>query len=67
MLHILAAVGYCEYVLCRLMIFYMSKSTFSSAVLTSILVAWPVGGNFTPASYFNLWLKSLKNSDGTVK
>ncbi|KAF4844413.1 Pantothenate transporter FEN2 [Colletotrichum siamense] len=35
--------------------------------LWAIAIAWPVGGNFTPASYFNLWLKSLKNSDGTVK
>ncbi|KAJ5015916.1 hypothetical protein K4K57_012476 [Colletotrichum sp. SAR 10_99] len=35
--------------------------------LWAIAIAWPVGGNFTPASYFNLWLKSLKNSNGTVK
>ncbi|KAJ0385397.1 hypothetical protein COL922a_006467 [Colletotrichum nupharicola] len=35
--------------------------------LWAIAIAWPVGGNFTPASYFNLWLKSLKNSDRTVK
>ncbi|KAJ0319039.1 hypothetical protein Brms1b_004014 [Colletotrichum noveboracense] len=34
--------------------------------LWAIAIAWPVGGNFTPASYFNLWLKSLKNSDGTA-
>ncbi|OBR02370.1 Major facilitator superfamily transporter [Colletotrichum higginsianum IMI 349063] len=30
-------------------------------------IAWPIGGNFTPASYFNLWLKSLKNPDGSVR
>ncbi|KAK2024917.1 major facilitator superfamily transporter [Colletotrichum zoysiae] len=30
-------------------------------------IAWSIGGNFTPANYFNLWLKSLKNSDGSVK
>ncbi|TDZ18220.1 Pantothenate transporter FEN2 [Colletotrichum orbiculare MAFF 240422] len=35
--------------------------------LWAIAIAWPIGGNFTPASYFNLWLKSLKNPDGTVK
>ncbi|KAH8898083.1 MFS general substrate transporter [Thozetella sp. PMI_491] len=30
-------------------------------------IAWAIGGNTQPATYFNLWLKSLKNSDGTVK
>ncbi|TKW55581.1 hypothetical protein CTA1_12317, partial [Colletotrichum tanaceti] len=32
-----------------------------------LLVAWPIGGKFNPASYFNLWLKSLKNPDGSVR
>ncbi|KAF6821200.1 pantothenate transporter [Colletotrichum plurivorum] len=35
--------------------------------LWAIAIAWPIGGNFTPANYFNLWLKSLRNPDGTVK
>ncbi|KAJ9133251.1 Major facilitator superfamily transporter [Pleurostoma richardsiae] len=30
-------------------------------------IAWPIGGNTVPSNYFNLWLKSLKNSDGTKK
>ncbi|WYZ45927.1 hypothetical protein EsH8_IX_000152 [Colletotrichum jinshuiense] len=40
---------------------------FSFWQLWAFAIAWPIGGNFTPASYFNLWLKSLKNADGTVK
>ncbi|KAL3488340.1 major facilitator superfamily domain-containing protein [Aspergillus germanicus] len=32
-----------------------------------IVVAWPIGGNTVPTNYFNLWLKSLKNPDGTAK
>ncbi|OHX00474.1 major facilitator superfamily transporter [Colletotrichum incanum] len=35
--------------------------------LWAFAIAWSIGGNFTPASYFNLWLKSLRNSDGSVK
>ncbi|GKT45393.1 pantothenate transporter FEN2 [Colletotrichum spaethianum] len=35
--------------------------------LWAFAIAWSIGGNFTPASYFNLWLKSLKNADGSVK
>ncbi|KAK1446836.1 major facilitator superfamily transporter [Colletotrichum cuscutae] len=40
---------------------------FSFWQLWAFAIAWPIGGNFTPASYFNLWLKSLKNADGSVK
>ncbi|OLN97993.1 Pantothenate transporter FEN2 [Colletotrichum chlorophyti] len=40
---------------------------FSFWQLWAVAIAWPIGGNFTPASYFNLWLKSLTNSDGTKK
>ncbi|EXF80097.1 major facilitator superfamily transporter [Colletotrichum fioriniae PJ7] len=40
---------------------------FSFWQLWVFAIAWPIGGNFTPASYFNLWLKSLKNADGSVK
>ncbi|KAJ4299366.1 hypothetical protein N0V90_004611 [Kalmusia sp. IMI 367209] len=32
-----------------------------------INVSWSIGGNTQPASYFNLWLKSLRNPDGTKK
>lgn len=28
-------------------------------------IAWPLAGNTVPSNYFNLWLKSLKNPDGT--
>ncbi|KAM6511522.1 hypothetical protein FALCPG4_016526 [Fusarium falciforme] len=35
--------------------------------LWAIGIAWPIGGNFTPSNYYNLWLKSLKNPDGTKK
>lgn len=30
-------------------------------------VAWAFGGNDTPSRYFNLWLKSLTNPDGSAK
>lgn len=30
-------------------------------------IAWPLGGNFTPTNFYNLWLKSLRNPDGTKK
>ncbi|PWY67123.1 MFS general substrate transporter [Aspergillus sclerotioniger CBS 115572] len=30
-------------------------------------IAWAIGTGTTPTSYFNLWLKSLKNPDGTKK
>ncbi|PYH41586.1 MFS general substrate transporter [Aspergillus saccharolyticus JOP 1030-1] len=30
-------------------------------------IAWCIGTGTTPTSYFNLWLKSLKNADGTNK
>ncbi|KAJ6019623.1 hypothetical protein N7522_001690 [Penicillium canescens] len=30
-------------------------------------IAWSIGTNQTPSNYFNLWLKSLKNPDGTRK
>ncbi|KAL1595462.1 hypothetical protein SLS59_008395 [Nothophoma quercina] len=35
--------------------------------LWAFAIAWPIGSNFTPASYFNLWLKSLTNANGTKK
>ncbi|KAH6891283.1 major facilitator superfamily domain-containing protein [Thelonectria olida] len=35
--------------------------------LWAVAISWPFGGNFTPASYFNLWLKSLKKDDGSAK
>ncbi|GAT24707.1 major facilitator superfamily transporter [Aspergillus luchuensis] len=30
-------------------------------------IAWAIGTGTTPTSYFNLWLKSLKNPDGSAK
>ncbi|KAJ5389879.1 Major facilitator superfamily domain general substrate transporter [Penicillium cataractarum] len=30
-------------------------------------LAWSIGTNQTPSNYFNLWLKSLKNADGTKR
>ncbi|CAG8110034.1 unnamed protein product [Penicillium salamii] len=30
-------------------------------------IAWAIGSGITPSSYFNLWLKSLKNPDGTKR
>ncbi|KAJ5783421.1 uncharacterized protein N7518_009098 [Penicillium psychrosexuale] len=30
-------------------------------------ISWSIGTGTTPANYFNLWLKSLKNPDGTKK
>ncbi|KAJ5978089.1 hypothetical protein N7501_001431 [Penicillium viridicatum] len=30
-------------------------------------IAWSIGSNTTPSNYFNLWLKSLKNADGSLK
>ncbi|KAJ5923575.1 Major facilitator superfamily domain general substrate transporter [Penicillium verhagenii] len=30
-------------------------------------IAWALGTGTTPTNYFNLWLKSLKNPDGTLK
>ncbi|KAH7118712.1 major facilitator superfamily transporter [Dendryphion nanum] len=35
--------------------------------LWAIAVSWSIGGNTQPANYFNLWLKSLRNSDGSRK
>ncbi|EFX02194.1 pantothenate transporter [Grosmannia clavigera kw1407] len=40
---------------------------FSFWQLWLVAIAWPIGGNTTPSGYFNLWLKSLKNPDGTKK
>ncbi|CAG9950431.1 unnamed protein product [Clonostachys rosea f. rosea IK726] len=34
--------------------------------LWAVAIAWPFGGNTAPTSYFNLYLQSLKNSDGTL-
>ncbi|CAI6336648.1 unnamed protein product [Periconia digitata] len=33
----------------------------------AIAISWSIGANFQPSTYFNLWLKSLTNSDGTRK
>ncbi|KAJ5730429.1 uncharacterized protein N7483_004937 [Penicillium malachiteum] len=30
-------------------------------------IAWSIGTGTTPSNYFNLWLESLTNSDGTLK
>ncbi|KAJ5508489.1 hypothetical protein N7527_010632 [Penicillium freii] len=30
-------------------------------------IAWSIGSNTTPSNYFNLWLKSLKDTDGSLK
>ncbi|CAI7606773.1 unnamed protein product [Penicillium bialowiezense] len=30
-------------------------------------IAWAIGSGITPSNYFNLWLKSLVNPDGTKK
>jgi hypothetical protein len=35
--------------------------------LWSVAISWSIGGNTTPSTYFNLWLKSLKNANGKVK
>lgn len=41
--------------------------SFSFWHLWAFAIAWAIGGNTTPTGYFNLWLKSLKNADGTLK
>ncbi|KAF4470471.1 major facilitator superfamily transporter [Fusarium albosuccineum] len=40
---------------------------FTFRQLWVIAIDWPIGGNTAPSNYFNLHLKSLKNSDGSVK
>ncbi|KAF2801151.1 major facilitator superfamily transporter [Melanomma pulvis-pyrius CBS 109.77] len=35
--------------------------------LWAFAIAWPIGSNVVPSNYFNLWLKSLKNPNGTKK
>jgi len=35
--------------------------------LWAIALCWAYGYNNVPSTYFNLWLKSLKNADGTKK
>ncbi|KAH8878969.1 major facilitator superfamily transporter [Thozetella sp. PMI_491] len=40
---------------------------FSFWQLWAVALAWPIGSNFVPTNYFNLYLKSLKNPDGSVK
>ncbi|PSN68709.1 major facilitator superfamily transporter [Corynespora cassiicola Philippines] len=35
--------------------------------LWAFAIAWPIRGNFVPSNYFNLWLKSLTNPNGTKK
>lgn len=40
---------------------------FSFWQLWAVAIVWAIGGNTTPTSYFNLWLKSLTKSDGSKK
>ncbi|KAF4468692.1 major facilitator superfamily transporter [Fusarium albosuccineum] len=40
---------------------------FSFWQFWAIGIAWPIGGNFAPAGFYNLWLKSLTNPDGTKR
>lgn len=40
---------------------------FSYWQLWAMAIAWPFGGNWQPTNYFNLWLKSLSNADGTKR
>ncbi|KAI5359983.1 putative major facilitator superfamily, MFS transporter superfamily [Septoria linicola] len=40
---------------------------FSFWQLWAIAIAWAIGSNFTPSNYYNLWLKSLTNVDGTKR
>ncbi|KAL4904226.1 hypothetical protein BDW74DRAFT_179313 [Aspergillus multicolor] len=41
--------------------------TFKIWFFWAIVLAWPIGSNTAPTSYFNLWLKSLTNANGTAK
>ncbi|KAL4759702.1 major facilitator superfamily domain-containing protein [Aspergillus foveolatus] len=41
--------------------------TFKIWFFWAIVLSWPIGNNTVPTNYFNLWLKSLKNADGTAK
>ncbi|GLB12158.1 hypothetical protein AtubIFM57258_009436 [Aspergillus tubingensis] len=46
----------------------MPPPHFAVARITDLdTVAWAIGTGTTPTSYFNLWLKSLKNPDGSAK
>ena len=40
---------------------------FSFWQLWAIAIAWAFGSNAQPSNYYNLWLKSLTNPDGTKK
>ncbi|KAJ4412438.1 hypothetical protein N0V82_008793 [Gnomoniopsis sp. IMI 355080] len=40
---------------------------FSYWQLWAVAIAWPFGGNWQPTNYFNLWLKSLTNANGTKR
>lgn len=60
--HVLAVMGVWSWVLTP------GFSAANDNGLTLLLkVAWPFGNNSTPSKYFNLWLKSLTNPDGTSK
>ncbi|PMD33348.1 MFS general substrate transporter [Hyaloscypha variabilis F] len=39
---------------------------FSFWQLWAFAISWAIGGNTTPGNYYNLWLKSLKNPNGTL-
>ncbi|KAL4812680.1 major facilitator superfamily domain-containing protein [Aspergillus spinulosporus] len=41
--------------------------TFKIWFFWAIVLSWPIGSNTAPTNYFNLWLKSLKNADGSAK
>ncbi|OJJ56431.1 hypothetical protein ASPSYDRAFT_134328 [Aspergillus sydowii CBS 593.65] len=41
--------------------------TFKIWFYWAIVLSWPIGSNTVPSTYFNLWLKSLKNPDGSAK
>ncbi|KAL6229785.1 hypothetical protein BDW75DRAFT_234930 [Aspergillus navahoensis] len=43
------------------------RRTFKIWFFWAIVLAWPIGSNTVPTNYFNLWLKSLKNADGTAR
>ncbi|KAM5360956.1 hypothetical protein ACJZ2D_013410 [Fusarium nematophilum] len=40
---------------------------FSFWQLWALAIFWPLGGNMVPSNFFNLWLKSLTNSDASPR
>ncbi|OJJ06289.1 hypothetical protein ASPVEDRAFT_87599 [Aspergillus versicolor CBS 583.65] len=41
--------------------------TFKIWFYWAIVLSWPIGSNTVPSTYFNLWLNSLTNPDGSAK